>query len=62
MRVYTTGHVLKVSVTKSLSSGKAIASFGKTLSKGTYYVYVSYSGNANVNGKSLTKLTTLTVY
>jgi len=62
VRVYTTGHVLKASVTKSLSGGKATVSFGKVLPKGTYYVYVSYAGNANVNAKALTKLATLTVY
>lgn len=62
VRVKTTSGVLKVSVTKSLTSGKAVVSFGKTLPKGTYYVWVSYSGNSNVNAKALTRLATLTVY
>ncbi|MGN6162301.1 MAG: hypothetical protein ACTHOG_11450 [Marmoricola sp.] len=62
VRVKTTSGVLKLSVTKSLSSGKAVVSFGKVLPKGTYYVWVSYSGNSNVNAKALTRLATLTVY
>ncbi|GAC1525513.1 MAG: hypothetical protein NVS3B1_14310 [Marmoricola sp.] len=63
VQVRTTHGVLKLtSAARSLSGGKVVVSFGKTLPAGTYYVWVTYSGNANINGKSYTRLATLSVY
>lgn len=46
---------------KALSGGAAKVLFNKALAKGTYYVWVSYSGNGNVNAKASTKVAKLTV-
>lgn len=63
VQVKTTRGVLKLTTAKkTLSGGKAVVSYGKTLPAGTYYVWVTYSGSSNVNGKSYTRLATLTVY
>jgi len=62
VQIKTTTGVLKAgTLTKALSGGKAVLSIGKLLPRGTYYVWVSYAGNANVSGKSLTRLATLVV-
>ncbi|GAB4012127.1 Ig-like domain repeat protein [Nocardioides ultimimeridianus] len=45
---------------KALVGGKYVGTLPK-LPAGTYYVYVSYSGNANISAKASTKLATLTV-
>ncbi|HWU22622.1 MAG TPA: hypothetical protein VN088_13900 [Nocardioides sp.] len=45
---------------KALVAGKYVGTLPK-LPAGTYYVYVSYSGNANISAKASTKLATLTV-
>jgi hypothetical protein len=63
VQVKTTRGVLKLtSASKTLSGGKAVVSFGKTLPAGTYYVWVTYSGNSDINSKAYTRLATLTVY
>lgn len=63
VQVKTTRGVLKLtSASKTLSGGKAVVSYGKTLPKGTYYVWVTYSGNSNIKSKAYTRLATLTVY
>lgn len=55
------GTTTKASLTgKALVSGKYVGTLPK-LAAGTYYVYVSYSGNANIAAKASTKLATLTV-
>ncbi|MGN6161793.1 MAG: hypothetical protein ACTHOG_08840 [Marmoricola sp.] len=60
--VKTTTGVLKVSLSgKALSGGKVTVSLGKRLAAGTYYVYASYSGNANIKSHSSVKVATLKV-
>lgn len=60
--VKTTRGVTKVSLLrKALVRGQVTASLGIRLPAGTYYVYVSYSGSANVKSRSLTRLATLKV-
>lgn len=60
--VKTTRGVTKVSLSrKALVRGVAVASLGIRLPAGTYYVYASYSGSANVNSRGLAKLATLKV-
>ena len=46
---------------KALSGGAAKVLFNKALAKGTYYVWVSYSGNGNINAKPSARLAKLTV-
>ncbi|KHK97634.1 hypothetical protein LK09_10515 [Microbacterium mangrovi] len=55
------GTAIKATRIVSLVGGKATASLPK-LPVGTYYVYVSYTGDANVNKTASTKLTTLAVF
>ena len=45
---------------KALVGGKVVGTLPR-LAAGTYYVYVSYSGDANTSAKASTKLATLTV-
>jgi hypothetical protein len=54
------GSAAKVTKTVTLSGGKATAAL-KKLSKGSYTVYVSYTGDGNVAAKASTKLATLKV-
>jgi hypothetical protein len=52
----TTGATKYSFAAKTLGAGGTLKfAFGKALLKGTYVVWVSYSGNANINAKSLTK-------
>lgn len=60
--VKSTRGVTKVNLSrKALVNGQVVASLGVRLPAGTYYVYVSYGGSANVNGRGLAKLATLKV-
>ncbi|MCW2854404.1 MAG: hypothetical protein JWR52_19 [Marmoricola sp.] len=54
------GTTTKVTRTVALSGGRATATLIR-LPRGTYYVYVSYSGSSDVASKGSTRLTTLTV-
>lgn len=52
----STGVVKYTFAAKALGAGGGLKyTFGKALAHGTYVVWVSYSGNANINGKGLTK-------
>jgi len=58
--IKTTAGITRVTLLgKVLSGGKVTASLGRTLPAGTYYVYVSYSGDANVNSHAVARVTTL---
>lgn len=46
---------------KALSNGKVAVALTKALPKGTYNVYVSYTGDSNTNAAASKKLTTLKV-
>lgn len=61
--VKTTTGVAKIKVVGAINAttGAVTLSFGKPLPAGTYFVWVAYNGNANINGKALTKLAKLSV-
>ena len=60
--VKTTTGVVKIRLSaKTLKSGKVTASLGKALPRGTYYVWVSYSGNANISSHAAVRAATLKV-
>lgn len=57
----TTGVTKYTFAAKALSGGSAKVLFNKALAKGTYYVWVSYSGTGNINAKQSARLAKLTV-
>lgn len=60
--VKTTTGLLRIRLSaKTLVGGKVTASLGRTLPRGTYYVWVSYSGNANISSHGAVRAARLLV-